>query len=91
MKLLVLAFLVGAVLAQGEPAEYPVGVFCSPAGDVAGGKIIAADHPCHCANMGDPQTSCETRTTNDPVCRQYCHEQHCRCPVQCGSHVQAPR
>lgn len=86
MKYLALAFLVGVMLAQQEPPEYADGVFCSPAGVVAGGKVIDADHPCHCKNMGDPQDSCETPTTNDPVCKQWCHEQHCSCPLTCESH-----
>lgn len=84
MKYLAAAFLVGFLAAQVvEPPEYPEGVSCSPAGDVKNGKIVAADHPCHCKNMASPDTSCETPTTNDPVCKQYCHEKHCSCPLEC--------
>ena len=72
-----------------EPPEYPEGHFCSPAGVVAGWKVIDSTHPCFCKNMGDPQESCEKPITNDPVCNQYCHEKHCSCPLICESHVGA--
>ena len=96
---IIVALLAGAAIAYGqdppdpdsagaytqEPPEYPEGHFCSPAGVVAGGKVIDSDHPCHCKNMGDPQESCEKPVTNDPVCTQYCHEKHCSCPLICES------
>lgn len=84
MKYLVLAFLLGVAIQVVEPPEYAPGVLCSPGGDIVQGRQTP-DHPCACKNMGDPQTSCEKPTTNDPVCRQYCHEQHCACPLICES------
>lgn len=85
---LILALVAGGALGflPQEPPEYPAGMFCTPLGDYVPGKGRTTDHPCHCKNMGDPQTSCEKPTTNDPVCRQFCHEQHCSCPLACESH-----
>lgn len=81
-SLLVAAVLALALVQQGEPPEFPAGWFCTPRGIVKNGKQ-SGEHPCHCKNMADPQTSCETRTTNDPQCSQWCHEQHCSCPIVC--------
>lgn len=85
MKYVLLAFLVGFMVAQEEPAEYPEGTLCSPRGDIVQGQQTP-DHPCACKNMGSSETSCEKPVTNDPQCKQWCHEKHCGCPLTCESH-----
>lgn len=89
MKFVFLAFLLSFSMAipQEEPSEYPEGVFCSPAGITARGKVIDADHPCFCKNMASSEDSCEKPTTNDPECKQWCHEKHCSCPMLCTGSI----
>lgn len=82
MKGLLAAVLVLASLQRAEPPEFPAGWFCTPRGIVKAGKQTS-EQPCHCRNMGDRATSCETRTTNDPNCSQWCHEKNCACPIIC--------
>ena len=65
-----------------EPEEYPPGWTCSPAGIVSGGAVIDADHPCHCRPMRTDADCCG-KPAPDPVCNQYCSEQHCACPILC--------
>lgn len=86
MKYLALAFLVGFMFAQQEPPEYPDGVSCSPAGTMAGGKVInpSPDHRCSCKRM-DADPLCEGEPSHESDCLQWCHEDknHCSCPVVC--------
>jgi hypothetical protein len=86
-----LAISMVAVAAMGsqvsrstEPNEYPSGVYCTPHGDLYKG-VQTPDHPCSCKNMfrQDDDGCCDQRVTNDPVCMQWCHEQHCSCPKTC--------
>lgn len=67
-----------------EPPEYPKGVYCSPKGDVAFG-VQTADHPCHCQNMyrESEKGCCDVKVSLDSTCMQFCHEQHCSCPIVC--------
>ena len=79
-----------------EPPEYPVGVSCSPKGDVVRGRQTT-DHPCACkrhddVDADDPDAAAKgrmcqageaTNPSHDAVCKQWCHEQHCSCPIAC--------
>ena len=65
-----------------EPPAYPPGMVCTPQGDRMG-LTQTPDHPCSCKNMGNPDDGCETATTNDAHCQQFCHEDHCACPKVC--------
>lgn len=71
-------------LFPNEPAPYPEGVFCTPKGDNVHG-FQTEDHPCSCHNMmrEDKYGCCDEKVTNDPVCKQWCTEKNCRCPVEC--------
>jgi hypothetical protein len=71
---------------RAEPPEYPEGVSCTPAGDIAYG-VQTGEHPCACKRMIAPDHDCDTaQTLPDPVCAQYCHEKHCACPITCEEH-----
>ncbi len=83
--ILVLAFVVSfAVSYVQEPPEYPEGLSCSPAGMLAGGKVIDAspDHHCACKRM-DADPLCEGEPIEEASCLQYCRHGHCSCPVLC--------
>lgn len=72
------------VMNPDEPTIYPEGVYCTPAGDMFHG-LQTPDHPCKCKNMlrEDKDGCCDVKVTNDPVCKQWCHEEHCGCPMEC--------
>jgi hypothetical protein len=82
MKVLALVLLLAGVVAQ-EPEVYPPGHVCVRAEQVRG----PADHPCSChrrcenATDGDG-TVTGTYVQEDPQCQQYCHKEHCACPVE---------
>jgi hypothetical protein len=89
MKLAILAALLTLVAAQttfnpNEPAPYPEGVYCTPQGDLFHG-LQTSDHPCSCAMMmrQNEDGCCTILQNNDPKCKQYCTESHCRCPREC--------
>jgi hypothetical protein len=77
----VLAFALNQ--APQEPPEYPDGNFCTPKGDVVKGTQTP-DHPCACHRVNRTEF-CEGEPSHEPVCKQYCHERHCRCPVTCDT------
>jgi hypothetical protein len=76
---LVLAFQV--VQQQTEPEPYPPGWHCTPQGDVRNGQQTR-EHPCACKKM-DHDVDCEGTPNEDPVCKQWCHKNHCGCPIAC--------
>ena len=74
-RLLVIAVALVLLSAQGgERPEPPPGWFCSPTGD--------GDHRCTCHRV-DYDRACEGQPTHDQVCKVFCHENHCSCPVTC--------
>lgn len=83
MKELLFAAVVAGLIFQGptEPPEYPSGQFCSPVGDIVAGKPIN-DHACKCKRL-DHSEQCDGPASHDAVCKQWCHEQHCSCPIVC--------
>ena len=82
MKVLTLALFVA--LALQEPPEYPQYVYCSPHGIVSAGVVIDPDHPCHCARMNSSDDCDDPKMdTHDSHCNQWCHEDHCSCPIKC--------
>lgn len=78
---LALLVVIGALLAIQEPPIYPPGWFCSPRGTIKN-RELAPDHPCHCQRMASKADSCE-HVTEDARCLQWCHVDHCACPVTC--------
>ena len=74
--------LVVAGLLLQHPEEYPQGWFCTPKGTVKHGQQTP-DRPCHCVRM-DYDTHCEGVPTESSLCLQWCHKQHCACPVTCA-------
>ena len=78
---LITAILLLTVQVPAEPPEYPQGWYCTPKGDVAEG-IKTPDHPCACKRMYADE-ACELNPTHDAACKQFCHENHCGCPVAC--------
>lgn len=83
------ALMVGALLAQGaqQPEPYPgsrnhedppKGWFCTP-------KAVQVSHRCACKNMAkDPDDPvCQSDTQEDPVCKVWCHKDHCMCQLAC--------
>lgn len=91
-KALLLTLLLMGVVAQ-EPDEYPAGSFCTPKGDVVN-HLQTPDHPCHCAKMYDRQPNdpyCETSPVRESRdCKQWCHSDHCGCPVDCPMQEPTP-
>ena len=88
LALAVVLGVTGGLLRQ-HPDPYPMGWFCTPKGTVKAGKQTT-DHPCACKRMdSDPQ--CEGTPAEDPVCQQFCHRQHCGCPVICGVKISVTR
>ena len=93
---LLLCLIFAASFTQSqEPPEYPNGTFCSPVGDVIRGRQTK-DHPCACkrhdeADQNDPDNHkmCKageaTQPSHDAVCKQWCHESKCSCPVACDT------
>ena len=79
--------LTAQIVQGGEPDEYPPDVLCSPKGDIFHG-LQTPDHPCVCTRMAytaDPDGCCDANAPHklDTRCKQFCHEQHCACPVIC--------
>lgn len=66
-----------------EPPIYPEGTLCTPNGDNVHG-LQTPDHPCMCARMSHG-TDCESDVHEDAACKQFCHAQHCGCPLLCGA------
>jgi hypothetical protein len=83
------AFAIGAVIAQDTPEQYPgqhehatppKGWFC------AAGDDIPPDHRCACKNMpkDDDDPICKVyENEDDPQCSVYCHKDHCACKSSC--------
>ena len=78
--------LVGFLVLQvPEPPELPPGEFCS---HVEHGSN--PQHPCACQrecvdyNTENEDGSQSTHTTvkEDSQCKQYCHKEHCHCPIK---------
>ena len=69
------------VLPWQEPPEYRDGTFCTPKGDLVG-PLQTPNNPCVCRRV-DHDPLCEGVPWKDQRCRQWCHEQHCACPVAC--------
>ncbi len=68
---------------QAEPKELAQGLFCNPKGVVArNGLVIDPAHPCHCAHMTHSK-DCEGAVEENAKCTQFCHKEHCHCPVTC--------
>ncbi len=69
-----------------EPPVLPPGQFCEHM-TAANGK---PPHPCACQRECKPDTSADdqgnlhdtVRIVEDPQCKQYCHADHCHCPVK---------
>lgn len=67
-----------------EPPELPPGEFCATPEH---GSNPA--HPCacqrHCQDVPkdgeDANNGTVTTVVEDPQCKQYCHKEHCHCPV----------
>lgn len=74
----------GLLSPMQERPEPPPGWYCqSPA------KHVDEDHACACYRI-DASDDCDGPIVEDPVCKVYCHHQHCRCKVHCepkGSHA----
>lgn len=71
-----------ALLTQ-NPGERPPpkGWQCSPQGWITNGRHTPMQ-PCHCKRVDhDPQ--CEGEPTHDQVCKVWCFEESCACPVTC--------
>jgi hypothetical protein len=81
MKVLALLLLLAGVVVQ-EPDEYPPGHVCVRAVDVKG----PTDHPCSChrkcSDVADNDGHHGAVIVEDPQCQQYCHKEHCSCPVE---------
>jgi hypothetical protein len=66
-----------------EPPEYPDGQLCDPRGTVnVKGELMSPDHPCACHRVNRTEF-CEGEPSHESVCKQWCHEKHCHCPVTC--------
>lgn len=80
----VLWFVVSVVIMQiEEPPVLPDGSFCTPAGiATTDGHVMDPAHPCHCEHM-TTSTDCEGYVQENNRCTQYCHKDHCHCPVVC--------
>ena len=70
-RLALVGLVAGASLAQGHP-EPPPGVVCSPRGT----------HQCSCRRLITDR-DCEGQPMPDRICRFWCWESHCACPVAC--------
>lgn len=78
-----LYFLISAAIMQVEPPELPAGAFCSPRGVVSSdGHVMDGAHPCHCEHMTHSK-DCEGGVEENNKCTQWCHKDHCHCPVMC--------
>lgn len=88
MRLALLLAVLTLAFQVAEPPEYPDGWFCSPRGDIHNGTQTA-DYPCHCARMNHSDSCDDPKAdSHDPGCGQFCHEQHCACPIACDAHKQ---
>lgn len=87
VKLLAIAVLLSPQII-GEPDIYPPGQFCNPAGVVDGrGHVLDEDHKCFCKKHDDdPLCDGVVKTEVPSECKQWCHEDHCACPVVCDVH-----
>ena len=73
MKIVLLLAALTLVGGQ-EPKEFPPGVTCQRAGP-------PVDHPCACHRICSDPTD-PTSVVEDVNCKQYCHKEHCACPVE---------
>lgn len=80
MKLFLIAAALVLIAVQ-EPEVYPPGHVCVRAEQVRG----PADHPCECQRKCITSENEEGKETisvqEDPQCKQYCHKEHCSCPM----------
>jgi hypothetical protein len=68
-----------------EPDVFPPGWTCTPRGIVKNGTPTA-DAPCACHRMNHSDSCDEPeKDVEDPGCTQYCHKEHCGCPVTCAA------
>jgi hypothetical protein len=76
------AATLGSLLLQQPPERQPPeGWRCSPQGWITHGMQTPMQ-PCHCKRMDhDPQ--CEGEPSHDAVCKVFCFEHACTCPVAC--------
>ena len=74
--------LIALVAVFQEPTEYPPGYYCSPQGTISDNKVIDPAHPCICKRM-DHSEDCDGLPIEDAMCMQWCHKDHCGCPVTC--------
>lgn len=68
-----------------EPPVLPEGSFCTPAGTATSdGHVIDGQpsHQCHCQHMTHSK-DCEGQVEEKSSCKQWCHKEHCHCPVVC--------
>jgi hypothetical protein len=82
MKFLFAVFLLFSVAVQ-EPPEYPPGHICVYQSDVKSSN----DHPCDChreckESIDEDSGSKSYYVQEDPQCKQYCHKDHCKCPLK---------
>lgn len=66
-----------------EPDEYPPGHVCVMPAQVKG----PTDHACTCHRRCENDTDGDGKVTGtyvkeDPQCKQYCHKEHCSCPLE---------
>lgn len=89
MRILLLTFALLGVAAQTtvEPPVLPPGQFCEH--PVPGGPAPAHACSCHreCKDEdeydvnGEPTGRTVTRVKEDAQCKQWCHADHCHCPL----------
>ncbi len=81
MKTLALLLLLAGAVSQ-EPDVYPPGHVCVRAVDVKG----PTDHACSCQRKCVPSEDSDGNQTvtiqEDNTCLQWCHKEHCSCPVK---------
>lgn len=82
MKSLALALLIFVGVAMQEPEELPPGHVCVTPAQVKG----PTDHPCDCQRkciVSEDENGKESISVQeDAQCKQYCHKDHCSCPMK---------
>ena len=91
MKTLLLALMAVAVLAQQDPnrpfpnhEQPPEDWFCSRQNV---NESVPAAHVCDCERMCRKDSDGAEFTAEDPLCKVFCHKEHCHCEVTpCDTH-----